>query len=173
AEKGTVMHCVMEHLDFKKDYDLNQLETFMGKMVSDGILTQEEADSVNRNKVLNFFASDLGKRAKKSKMLFKEESIAMEFPPSELYMGDKYGDTKEGIIVHGIIDCYFYEGDEIVLYDYKTDYVEKGIEAEIADKYKVQLSVYKRAIEAATGKVVKDAYIYFFFIDKELKLSLK
>ena len=173
AEKGTVMHCVMEHLDFKKDYDLNQLETFMEKMVCDGILTQEEADSVNRNKVLNFFASDLGKRAKKSKMLFKEESFAMEFPPSEIYMGDKYGDTKEGIIVHGIIDCYFYEDDEIVLYDYKTDYVEKGREAEIADKYKVQLSVYKRAIEAATGKVVKDAYIYFFFIDKELKLSLK
>lgn len=172
AQKGTVMHTVMEHLDFKKGYDRNALDLFIKDLVSKGILSEKEAESVNREKVLRFLKSPLGKRAAVSDRVYKEESFAMEFKPSEIYMAHEYPDTDEGTIIHGIIDCYFYEEDEIVLFDYKTDYVEKGKEAEAAKKYEIQLSVYKKVLEASTGKRVKEVYIYFFFNDKELKLSL-
>ena len=32
----------------------------------------------------------------------------------------------DDILIQGIIDCYFYEGDEVVIIDYKTDSVKES-----------------------------------------------
>ena len=38
-------------------------------------------------------------------------------------------------MIQGIIDAFFYEGDDIVLVDYKTDFVMKGQEGKLAERY--------------------------------------
>ncbi len=43
---------------------------------------------------------------------------------------DEAWDSQERVLVQGIIDAYFLEGDEIVLVDYKTDRVRRGGRAE-------------------------------------------
>ena len=63
------------------------------------------------------------------------------------------------MMVHGIIDCYFYENDEIVLIDYKSD---RASIDEIEKRYKIQLELYKLALERITGKKVKECIIYSF-----------
>ena len=170
AQKGTVMHSVMEHIDFKAEHSKESIDKLINEMVSEGLLTKEEGDFVNREKILKFFESDLGKRVAASAKVYKEESFAMEILPSEIYLDEAYDTAESGTIIHGIIDCFFEEDGDLVLFDYKTDYVPEGKEEEVDKKYKIQLSMYKKAIEAATGKRVKEAYIYFFFKDKELKL---
>ena len=55
-----------------------------------------------------------------------------------------------------------------VLVDYKTDHTRDS--AELVKRYKIQLDLYKRALEASTGKKVKDIYIYSFALGKEVAL---
>ena len=58
--------------------------------------------------------------------------------------------------------------DEIVLVDYKTDYVKQ--EKELINKYKEQLNIYKQALEQALNKKVRKVYIYSMCLNREIKL---
>ena len=60
------------------------------------------------------------------------------------------------------------EGDDIVLMDYKTDKVKEP--SELIRRYQIQLDLYKRALEAATNKKVKEVYIYSFGLGCQIKL---
>ena len=44
--------------------------------------------------------------------------------------------------------------------DYKTDYVQKGEEKKLVDKYKKQLDLYKEALENALNRKVDKVLIY-------------
>ena len=63
------------------------------------------------------------------------------------------------------------ESGQVVLVDYKTDYVENGNEIELVDKYKRQLNLYKQALENALGTKVDKAYIYSVYLDKEIEIK--
>ena len=78
----------------------------------------------------------------------------------------------EKVRLQGIIDCFFYEGDDIVLLDYKTDYVEAGCEEEIINKYRIQLRYYKEALEKIAQASVKECYLYLFYLDKEVLVEI-
>ena len=72
--------------------------------------------------------------------------------------------AKDGIILQGIIDCYFEEPKGIILVDYKTDYVAPGDGLDITrDRYKTQIDYYAYALEQITGKKVIEKYIYLFW----------
>ena len=63
------------------------------------------------------------------------------------------------------------ENGQVVLVDYKTDYVENGNEIELVDKYKSQLNLYKQALENALGAKVDKVYIYSVYLDKEIEIK--
>ena len=65
------------------------------------------------------------------------------------------------MILQGITDCFFREGDGYVLIDYKTDKV-RGSGAKLRRKYEKQLELYKQAIEKLTSIPVKESYLYLF-----------
>jgi len=112
--------------------------------------------SINPTEVLDFYSSEIGKRILKSDKIFKEVPFEVEISLKEILPTD----SDEKIILQGIIDCYFYEGDEIVLVDYKTDIYSKI--DEIKEKYRQQLQLYKLAIEKITSKLVKNQILYLF-----------
>ena len=62
----------------------------------------------------------------------------------------------------------FIEDGKIVLLDYKTDRVDS--EDELTERYRLQLELYKRALEASTNKKVKEVYIYSFDLGSVIKL---
>ena len=63
------------------------------------------------------------------------------------------------------------ESGQVVLVDYKTDYVENGNEFELVEKYKNQLDLYKQALENALGAKVDKVYIYSVYLDKEIEIK--
>ena len=65
---------------------------------------------------------------------------------------------------------YEKENGNLVLVDYKTDFVEKD-ESELIEKYKVQLDFYKQALELGTNKKVEEVYIYSLYLNKEIKIN--
>ncbi|MDO4176871.1 MAG: PD-(D/E)XK nuclease family protein [Bacillota bacterium] len=75
----------------------------------------------------------------------------------------------EGVrsVVQGIIDCYFEEDGQLILIDYKNSYMGAGRTVEdVADSYSGQIELYRQALEGATGKTVKESYLYLFDIGK-------
>lgn len=177
AERGTVIHYVMQRLNYNRVNTISEIKSQIEEMVLDNSLTEKEASSVWYKKIYNFFNSDLGKRLLKAnsegrlvnrELPFFTELSSVEYNPElsqEVYLDEK-------IRLQGIIDCFFEEEDGIVLLDYKTDYVEEGKVDEIIERYRAQLKYYKDALERITEKRVKESYLYLFNIDKEIKVEI-
>lgn len=171
AEKGTMTHLVMQHVDLDKSPTIEYVKSLVEYMVSGDFITREQASCVNTGRIVRFFESPLGERMLKAKSVKREVPFYIEIKGTEVYKDlpeDLYGG--EGIILQGIIDCWFEEEDGIVLIDYKTDYVPEGKSHIIKEKYGVQIEYYTKALEKMTGKPVKEKYIYLFYNGEILKI---
>ena len=177
AEKGTLMHYVMLRLDFDRVGSVAEIKKQIEELVLNKSLTEKEAKVIRYTKIFNFFKSDLGKRILKAheegRMVHRElpfftEISSLDINPElnkEIYQNEK-------IRLQGIIDGFFKEEDGIVLFDYKTDYLEEGNEDEIIERYTVQMKYYKEALEKVTESRVKEVYLYLFALDKEVLLKV-
>ena len=71
---------------------------------------------------------------------------------AEYWLGiDPAFPASESILVQGVVDAWFMEGDQIILVDYKTDYVASGQKDELVRKYRAQLLTYADALQRLTG----------------------
>ena len=70
------------------------------------------------------------------------------------------------MLIQGVIDCLFREGETWVLVDYKTDRLDSP-EAFTA-RYAVQLAMYKRAVEQIGHIVIRDVCIYSFHLGRTI-----
>lgn len=161
AEKGTIYHGIMERIDFGRvvSEGLAYVEQAVAEMIEKTIFTETEIQAVDLNRIVGFFDSNLGRRAAAA---FADHRLERE-RPFALQM-DLHG---EPVITQGIIDCYFEEEDGIVLMDYKTNWIDmsRPFEEEAARlrrTYAKQMEIYKDALHTATGKQVKEAYLYLF-----------
>ena len=167
AEKGTLIHLCMQKLNTNETYTLESVKNLINNLVLANIITQEEADSINAYKILNFTNTEIWHEMKDAKAIFREKPFYMNVLAKDVL--DTNSD--ESILVQGIIDLYYINNvGNIVLVDYKTDFVENGQEGMLIQKYRKQLEVYKDALEDATGRKVEKMYIYSTYLDKQLKL---
>ena len=173
SERGTAMHFVMQKLDFNRVNTIEDIENQIREMVINELLSEEEFKVIRAKKIYNFFKSNLGKRVLKSyesgEKVYKElpfytEISAKKTDPNLINIPES-----EKVRLQGVIDLFFYEGDNVILVDYKTDYIERGKEEDLIEKYKVQIQYYKEALSKITGKIVTESYLYSFFLDKEIK----
>lgn len=131
-------------------------------------LTEEEAACINPEDMLRFCAGPLGQRmaaAQKNGTLRREQPFVMGVTADRI---DPSWTSEESVLVQGIIDAFFEEDGGIILVDYKTDMTHSA--AELIRRYKVQLDAYAEALTRATGKTVKEKYIWSFAMGKEIKL---
>lgn len=160
AEIGTLMHLVLQKLDFKTNYNENNLNELIQKLIYLNIITEKQSKYMDKKKILNFTKTELFKDIQTAKEIYKEQPFHMSVMDEN---------TKERILIQGIIDLYYVnKNDGIVLVDYKTDYVANGNEQELIEKYKSQLQIYKNAIEEALNKKVERIYIYSVYLNKAI-----
>jgi len=159
SQIGTLNHLVMQKIDLSKTTiaDVNEC---IDRLVFEHIIDPDFAPFIDREEIASFFESELGKRLCHADRIFRE--ISFEIPKS---LQDIYQDTtalsNETILVQGIIDCFFYEGDDIVLIDYKTNAAHLNQET-VKEKYQTQISIYAEAIKIITKKEPKEKFIYLF-----------
>ena len=157
AQKGTLMHLCFQRLDHTRDYTKAQIQDFVQDLVNRNIITKLEADSININKLFDYTNSSLWKELKLAKKVYKEQPFYINLKSKDIYNNN----SNENILVQGIIDLYYInKNDEIILVDYKTDWIEEGEELKLVEKYAKQLEIYKNALEQALGKKVNKKYIY-------------
>ena len=156
AQWGTLMHEAMQWLPLGK-YTQASLTKELDVLVTKGTFTEEERNLLSDTSLYKFFSSDLGKR------LINATRIERELPFSMLFEGKRVYDTLEdgeNLFLQGIIDTAFEEDGEWILVDYKTDRVKSG--EDLIKRYKIQMDLYKEALQRLTGMPVKACYIYSF-----------
>ena len=168
AKKGTLIHLAMQKLESKEEYDLDKIKELLEELASKKIITKNEKEQINPYKILEFTKSNIWNELKEAKEIYKEKPFYMNIDAKEIYNEE----TEEKILVQGIIDLYYItKDDKLVLVDYKTDYVEKGKENTLIEKYKKQLELYEKALEQALNKKVDKKYIYSVYLGKEIELD--
>ena len=156
AQWGTLMHEAMQWLPLAQ-YTQASLTKELDALVTKGTFTEEERNLLSDTSLYKFFNSDLGRR------LINAKRIERELPFSMLFEGKRVYDTLEdgeNLFLQGIIDTAFEEDGEWVLVDYKTDRVKSG--EDLIKRYKIQMDLYKEALQRLTGMPVKACYIYSF-----------
>ena len=168
ARRGTLMHLLLQKLDLRKDYTLEDLIKVRQDLVLRNIISEEESNTISLSKIDNFLNSDLAQKMKNAKSIEQEKAFCIKLSAKEIY--DEA--TNETILVQGIIDLYaILDNNEIILVDYKTDYVENN-EEELVLKYSNQLRIYKKALEISQNLPVKYVYIYSLYLNKAIKVDV-
>ncbi|WP_073997481.1 UvrD-helicase domain-containing protein [Anaerococcus urinomassiliensis] len=138
---GTIIHKVFQALEYK-EYDMDSLEKSFDKLIKERKIRSEELKVVDKEKILSYYAHpNIKNLYQKAKNLRKEESFLMKY---------------EDYYVNGQIDLIFEFEDYAILLDFKTDAIKRS------GFYDDQLRVYKKAIEEALKKEVKESFIYWY-----------
>ena len=171
AGRGTAYHRVFECLDFSKAGSAEEAEEQLLALESEHRIDSEIRRTVSPRDVYQFAASSIGRRMAEAQahgMLYREQPFVMEIAADRLM--EEYAE-EERVLVQGIIDAFFYEGDGIVLVDYKTDRVRRRDGSDLIEKYRVQLDYYAEALERVTGRKVTEKYIYSVELQKGLAVQ--
>jgi ATP-dependent helicase/nuclease subunit A len=170
AKRGTAVHRVMECLDFHAlaqidSQDIKAVETFvkseLTRMRESGELTEEWFALVPPAMIESFVKSPVAER------------MAQAAVRGDFYREKPFVMQHEDVLVQGIIDVFWLEGDSIVLLDYKTDRVQNA--EELVLRYKTQLELYADALSRVFSneeqtKTAEEKLLYSFRLQEVIAL---
>lgn len=164
---GNLYHLIMQNINLQGEISFEYIKFEVNRMLENGILKNEDIKYVDVNKIERFFKNNLGLRLINS--IKNGEIVKREF---EFLMKHKIDEIckSEEIRIQGIVDLFFFEGNDIILVDYKTDKVFLGYDNKFLNKYKEQLYYYKLALEKIFNRKVRESYIYSFELSKEIRI---
>ena len=146
ARRGTVIHRFLSLVDLDEvrkpgGTDISRFAAIRDSLTGEQVFTPEEASWIRLDSVVSFFTSQIGQRMLASREVHREWDFNLCI-------------RERGMIVQGMIDCAFREGEGWILLDYKTDHIED--EKAFVEEYRPQLEWYAVALRELTGKPVLD-----------------
>lgn len=157
ADAGSATHVALQFIDYEKTGDLPEIEGEIARIRALGQLTERQAEAVDPRTILNFFQSPTGQRIRAAKRVYREQRFSVLCPGSRFFPEG----GEEPILLQGVVDCCFEEEGQLVILDYKTDFVTEASLAEKAERYKAQLLAYAFAMEKLLGLPVSSCILYF------------
>ncbi|UTH14432.1 helicase-exonuclease AddAB subunit AddA [Macrococcus equipercicus] len=166
AERGTLMHTVMQHFPYQgHELSADELSQFLAQLIAKKIIGTEDIKEIDLEALVRYTRSPLYKMISESKAVYTE----LPFVIGKSYLtGEGLADAPMEQLVQGMIDCVFiYEG-KYYFVDFKTDrfIARRGqSKAEVAEqlkqRYKIQMQFYKKALEEMVKEPVT-GFLYFF-----------
>lgn len=156
-ESGNAYHHALASYDYERGWEQIKEK-----------LPEKEYRLIKKEQLMGFVNSPLGelfRTAEREGRLFREKSFMKEVSYSYLFPESELEDK---VLLQGVVDAFLLEEDGIILVDYKTDRVRS--EKTLRERYSIQLKLYAEALEAITGKRVKERWIYSFALNKEILL---
>lgn len=159
-KKGTLIHFILENMDFKKVNTTQDVKKYIDELVAKNVLSNEDKKQIDVVRIYNFLNSKIGINLKISNSIYKEQEFIL------------YDKKLSNSVIQGIIDLYYINSNgNIDLVDFKTDKISD--ENIFVTLYTKQLEIYKVALEKLTKLKVENTYIYSFNLNKEIKIEDK
>jgi len=171
---GTATHLVIAQLDLSQPPSLRSLQQTIDELLDQGALTMRLAQAIDRQAILEFFESDLGRMA-----LCPENTVLREWPFTFALPAGDWPDpvvppaaqpSDEFIVVQGIVDMLIKTPQGLVVVDFKTDTVSPDQLDQRAQIYRTQLQLYTRAASTILQVQPAAAYLYFLAARKAVQL---
>lgn len=156
---GSATHLVLQLLNLSEKTTKEKIEAFIRQLVSENILDEKIAEKIQVQSILAFFESELGQKIlAHPHLVVREQPFSMLLRASEIF--DGYPNQMDQVLIHGIIDGYMKMENQVILFDYKTDYVPanaaKSEIEQIVNNYRGQLHLYQLALEKALREKVTE-----------------
>lgn len=164
ALRGTAMHKIMQFIDLNS----NDLDFELQRLCEWKFISEEELKLINKDNLLKFLSSNLANRIRNSKWIKREMRFLSEIEAGKINENLSEKEKGEPVIIQGAVDLCFFENDEIVIVDFKTDYVKT--KEELAQKYKDQLEIYSFAVKKIFNADIKERILYSFHLGEEIKI---
>lgn len=148
ATIGTATHLVFQKLSLTGgNVNPALVQDEIQRLVDQQLITPVVANKINVQGVTQFFQTAVGQQVLAAPTHYhREEPFAMVMNGAELFKEIKPSNNEQ-VLLHGIIDGYLETPAGIILVDYKTDHLRPGFgAAEIVDRYRGQLNLYKEAL---------------------------
>ncbi len=170
GERGTAHHVVMQFLDFSQTDSAEAIDADIRRLVEQGIVAKRQGDAVDRQVLLRFFRSELGRE-----VLAAGEGLHREFKFSVLERADCYfpelgEDPEETVLLQGVVDCWFDTPEGLVIVDFKSDRVSEETVMERARSYQPQLEAYATALSRLLGRPVARRVLWFFSLSRAVTI---
>lgn len=159
AERGTAHHLFMQFCDFDACAD-GRVREEIARLRERAILSPEQADAVEPERIEAFFQSDLYRKHMQTGELRREFKFSVTVPAADYY--PEAAGTEEEVLLQGVVDCMTETADGFLIVDFKTDRVTKKGALERAEQYRPQLDAYQTAVEKIFDKPVLGRALYFF-----------
>ena len=178
ADIGTGYHRIMEFADFARacredgSVDEEYIRECAELLHENGAVSDEVFKEIDTDRIAGFFRSDLGRRAADAARrgsLLKEKAFTLRTSADRRAGGRQ-------VLVQGVIDCCFEEDGDMILIDYKSNFImpgkDHGEELErIRHEYEVQIELYSEAVLKGTGLGVTESYLYLFSSGEALRMD--
>lgn len=170
AEKGTVLHSVMELIDLRRADTVEGVRAELDRLVAGQWLTPVQAESVHPEQVARFYASPLGRDAAAAPDLRREFKFSLLAPAERL---DLQAPEGERLLLQGVVDCCFTGPEGLTIVDFKTDHLRPEELAEHSRRYVGQLDSYTWAVEQIFGQPVRRRVLWYFRLGRGYELPGK
>lgn len=167
SERGTLMHSIMQNLNLHGDLSPAGLRAQVSYMEANGLIAAGHEREVNYQSIGKFCQSDLGRRLRQAKHVWREQPFSRMIPVGEV--SPAYAKSQENIFIQGVIDVLFEENDgSLVLLDYKTD--RDTTPDKVRRNYAKQIELYRGAVEDILGKKVRESILFMLQDGSEVRI---
>lgn len=162
AERGTLYHTVMQNLPLTSLTDEEVILSTLNRLVQLEIMTNFQRQALDVQVIRSFFDTPIGHRLVNAHRVQREVPFSFGLKAGDIHK-DIDGDTaEEAVLIQGVIDCLFEDEHGLVLLDYKTDRTFGLSREELAERYRLQIALYAKAVSHIYKKPVDEQYVYFF-----------
>ena len=176
AQIGTATHLLFQKMDLHQEVTKDRVQAMCEQLVQDNLLSQEVAAQINLDGIVNFYQTPVGQLVlAHPDQVFREVPFSLVIQPEKLFAIT--ATASKPILVHGIIDGYVDTGDEVVIFDYKTNHpfghmaatshagAVAGEDAQafserMKREYQGQLNLYQLALQQMVAAPVTHKYLY-------------
>ncbi len=164
AEKGTLLHFIVSHVDLQEDITIEYLKQLAARLEAEQYIDSGASEAISLDGIYAFFQSSLGKRMLSANPAQRYTELPFITALDSHYIDETLPQGEKNILVQGIIDCLWQEDGGWVLIDYKSDHVNKNQTNLILERYSGQMNLYRHAVEQILGEPVKEAYFYLLSV---------
>lgn len=170
AECGTAHHLFLQFATYERLSDREGVVREIERLRGLKILSEEQADAVDTEKILGFFQSRLYREGFAAGAVRREFKFSVLVPAASYYkIAESVPD--EEVLLQGVIDCLIETPEGFVVVDFKTDRVTKANVRARAEGYRGQLDAYRCAVEAVFERPVVRQVLFFLEIGAEIEVE--
>ena len=160
------MHTALQYISYENCGSKDAVSEEIQRLVNNGCLTLQQAEVLDPASIARFFLSELGQKLRSGVKYLRE------FKFSILDKGSHYDASlcDEQVLLQGVVDCVLLEEDGITVVDFKTDFVTEDTLHEAVSRYYSQIRTYAEAMEQIYEMPVKESYLYFFCLNRLIKI---